>query len=234
MRCSIRSVLIALFATTAAAVAQVASTQPANFPEPPAGVIRVACIGDSITFGHGIKERDRDSYPAQLGRLLGDRYSVRNFGANGTTALRQGDRPYVARPVYAQALAYKPDVAIIGLGTNDTKPQNWTKQADFVADYQAMIADLRAANPAVRIFVCLPAPCYLMGETSIRSRVIDEALIPKIRTVAEQSKAGIVDLRSALDGRPELLPDTIHPNPEGARIIAEAVARAIRTPVAAQ
>ena len=34
------------------------------------GEIRVACVGDSITFGARIADRGRLSYPAQLGCLL--------------------------------------------------------------------------------------------------------------------------------------------------------------------
>src|SRR4051812_1868247 len=56
--------------------------------------IRVACVGDSITFGYGIKDRDHNSYPAQLGVMLGNKWEVRNFGVNGVTALRKGTRPY--------------------------------------------------------------------------------------------------------------------------------------------
>lgn len=40
-------------------------------------VIRVACVGNSITFGAGIANRDRDSYPSVLGQMLGRGYEVR-------------------------------------------------------------------------------------------------------------------------------------------------------------
>ena len=56
--------------------------------------IRVACVGDSITYGFGISDRERDSYPAQLQRDLGEAWQVRNFGSNGATALERGTKPY--------------------------------------------------------------------------------------------------------------------------------------------
>lgn len=56
--------------------------------------IRVACVGNSITVGHGLKDSNLDSYPSQLGMLLGDDYDVRNFGVSGYTMLKKGDRPY--------------------------------------------------------------------------------------------------------------------------------------------
>lgn len=46
---------------------------------------RVACVGDSITYGYGAAS-PYDSYPAVLGRLLGSDYEARNFGVDGTTA----------------------------------------------------------------------------------------------------------------------------------------------------
>jgi len=70
--------------------------------------IRVACIGDSITYGSGIKFRTRDSYPAQLGRMLGETWQVRNFGVSGATMLKNGDKPYWDQQALGDALAYNP------------------------------------------------------------------------------------------------------------------------------
>src|SRR5688572_13260471 len=87
--------------------------------------IRVACVGDSITYGYGIKDRERDSYPAQLGALLGSKWDVRNFGVNGATALKKGTRPYSGLQAYQDALAFEPDIVVIKLGTNDTNAKSW-------------------------------------------------------------------------------------------------------------
>ncbi len=56
---------------------------------------KIACVGDSITFGSGIPNREKLSYPAQLSALLGDDYEVRNFGVSGATMLENGDKPTV-------------------------------------------------------------------------------------------------------------------------------------------
>src|SRR4051812_3765193 len=56
--------------------------------------IRLACVGDSITYGAGTKNPKTDSYPAQLSRLLGDKWLVQNFGVSGATMLRNGDKPW--------------------------------------------------------------------------------------------------------------------------------------------
>lgn len=45
--------------------------------------IKVACVGNSVTYGHGIENREKNSYPAQLQRMLGNEYEVANFGKAG-------------------------------------------------------------------------------------------------------------------------------------------------------
>ena len=90
--------------------------------------IKVACVGNSITYGAGIVNREKNSYPAQLQVYLGDKYEVRNFGSNGATAFHEGDYPYVQTEAYKQAIAYSPDIVFIKLGTNDSKPQNISNQ----------------------------------------------------------------------------------------------------------
>ena len=55
--------------------------------------IRVACVGNSITYGTGIEDRAHDSYPSQLQRMLGERYVVGNFGKPGATLLYHVHRP---------------------------------------------------------------------------------------------------------------------------------------------
>jgi len=59
---------------------------------------KIACVGDSITYGAGIPNRMTGSYPAQLHQMLqpyDDQWEVRNFGVSGATLLRRGDLPYV-------------------------------------------------------------------------------------------------------------------------------------------
>src|SRR2546430_3836524 len=57
------------------------------------GTIRLACVGDSITYGVGVENRQSNCYPVVLGKLLGSRVAVRNFGASRATLLKQGDKP---------------------------------------------------------------------------------------------------------------------------------------------
>lgn len=203
-----------------------------------ADVVRVACVGDSITYGYGLTDRQADAYPVWMGRWLGTNYDVRNFGVSATTLLHRGDYPYIGRPAYADALNFKADIVIIDFGANDSKhpgdgsldsanaPDNWQYKADFIGDYELMIAAFRRSNPAVKIFVCYPTPDF-PGRWGINEKTIRNEMIPMIRTVAKETGAGVIDLQSALAGKADLFPDTVHPNDEGAKLMAREVFRAL-------
>ncbi|HYG24991.1 MAG TPA: GDSL-type esterase/lipase family protein [Verrucomicrobiae bacterium] len=195
--------------------------------QPSTNATRVACIGDSITFGVGVKDLKADAYPAQLARMLGDRWEVKNYGVSGATMMNKGDRPYQQRAEYKAALASKPDVVVIALGTNDSKPQNFEKNPDdFLPSYRAMVNSFRETNPRIKVFVCLPVPAF-PENGGIRDSVISGKIIPEIQRLAQEENLFVIDLHSALDAKSEHFPDKVHPNKEGARLIAKAVAAAV-------
>jgi lysophospholipase L1-like esterase len=188
--------------------------------------VRVACVGDSITFGAGVEDRAKNNYPAALGRLLGPGYEVRNFGVNGATLLKKGDKPHWRLKAFQQATDFAPNVVVIKLGTNDTKPQNWKHGADFAADLAAMADHFAALSSKPAVWLCLPVPVY-QTRWGINEKTLTGEVIPTIRTVAERKKLKTIDLYSALSGKPALFPDKIHPNARGATLIAQAVAAAL-------
>ena len=67
---------------------------------------KVACIGNSVTYGYGHKEPAKTSYPSQLQQMLGEKYEIRNFGHSGATLLNKGHRPYINLHEYKAALAF--------------------------------------------------------------------------------------------------------------------------------
>ena len=98
--------------------------------------LKVACVGDSITYGSCIEDRENYSYPAQLQNLLGQEYDVRNFGVSGTTLLHKGNYPYISTEEYRKSLEFNPDIVLIKLGTNDSKPQNRVHLAEYKQQYE--------------------------------------------------------------------------------------------------
>jgi acyl-CoA thioesterase I len=182
------------------------------------GKVKVACVGDSITQGVGTKG---NPYPKQLQELLGDKWEVGNFGVSGRTLLDKGDHPYSKENKYQDALAMKPDVVIIKLGTNDTKPQNWKFKDEFEADYKKLIASFQALETKPRIFICRPVPVIGDGAWGINEAGIQEQM-PILDKLAKEMGAGIIDMYAALKDKPELIPDKVHPNAEGAAEMAKA------------
>ena len=75
-----------------------------NHSEAQKGQIKVACVGDSITYGHGVSGWAKNNYPAKLQEILGDGYHVQNFGHSGRTLSPDGDQPYSRRESNAYAL----------------------------------------------------------------------------------------------------------------------------------
>lgn len=188
--------------------------------------IKVACIGDSITFGAGLIDRDENSYPAQLARALGEKWSVKNFGVSTATVLKKGNKPYWSLPQYQAALEFMPDVVVFKLGTNDSKPENWQRKAEYVPDYFELIKSFQKLESKPTIWICYPVPAY-SGKWGISDKVIKEEVIPLIDEVAQKADVKIIDLYSALSDKKQLFPDAIHPNEAGAKLIAETIFRTI-------
>ena len=197
-----------------------------SFKAPRKDAVRVACIGNSITFGAGIKNRSRDSYPSVLARMLGDNYWVKNFGVSARTMLNKGDHPYMNEPAYKNALAFNPNIVVIKLGTNDSKSFNWKYKADFMKDAQNMINAFKGLPSQPKIYLCYPSKAYLTGD-GINDDIISKEIIPMIKKPAKKNDLSVIDLHTAMDGMPELFPDRIHPNEKGAQVMAKAVYQSI-------
>lgn len=197
-----------------------------SFKAPRKDAVRVACIGNSITFGAGIRNRSRDSYPSVLARMLGDSYWVKNFGVSARTMLNKGDHPYMNEPAYKNALAFNPNIVVIKLGTNDSKSFNWKYKADFMKDAQTMIDAFKVLPSQPKIYLCYPSKAYLTGD-GINDDIISKEIIPMIKKLAKKNNLSVIDLHTAMDGMPELFPDRIHPNEKGAQVMAKAVYQSI-------
>ncbi len=189
--------------------------------------LRIACIGDSITFGSGLSNPSVESYPAKLQRLLGTNYSVRNFGISGRTLLEKGDYPYWKEPAFTQSHEWAPDVVIIQLGTNDSKPQNWRSGTNFVSDYEEMVRSYAILTNAPRIMACTPCPVYRSGAYSINPGIVATNIAPAVRDLADRLNLDLVDLHTRLDGHPEWFPDTVHPNSKGMSAMAAVICSAL-------
>lgn len=189
--------------------------------------IKVACIGNSITFGAGIPNRDKDSYPAVLGQMLGNNYTVRNFGVNARTMLNKGDHPYMNEPAFQEALAFQPNIVTIKLGTNDTKPQNWKYNKEFKKDLMKMIKSFQNLPSRPKIYLCYPAKAYISEWGGINDSIITQSVIPYIQEVSQKMQTEIIDLHTSTSGMKADFPDNIHPNEKGATVLAKTIYKAL-------
>ena len=192
------------------------------------GPTRVACVGDSITAGAGAEPGK--AYPIQLQAILGNTWEVKNFGVSGRTLLKKGDHPYWIEKAFTAAQAYQPNVVVIMLGTNDTKSQNWVHQDEFYADYKELVETFKNLASKPKVFICRPPPVPGAGRFGINEANL-QLEIPMIDKLAAEEQVGVIDMHAALEGKPELQPDHVHPNTAGAAIMAQTVADAItKTP----
>ena len=197
--------------------------------------VRVACVGDSITFGQGVSPRDardRLSYPAQLQAQLGDGYQVRNFGRPSATATRVSVLPYHKQTECAAALEFKPQVVVLMLGTNDAR--HWKRCATaFAADYRTLVRTFAELETKPRIILALPPPVLPNPKDppplakDAMARTLAEHVSPQIRAAAEELRLPLVDFPALIQIDRSLMGDGVHPNQQ----VYAAMARLLAPPV---
>lgn len=182
--------------------------------------VRVTCIGASITEGATTPNPPADSYPGQLGRMLGDKYVVSNFGVGGCTMLKKGDCPYWEKEAYQKALASEPDIVFIDLGGNDSKAINRVYMDEFIKDACEMIASFQNLPTKPRIIIMTPIVSFVVDSNGIYDDIICRQVSPKTIEAASRMKIEVLDMHPVLNRHPELMPDQIHPNREGSEMMA--------------
>ena len=194
----------------------------------------VACIGDSITEGAGATDFYKESYPNQLQGMLGGKYNVINFGMSGRTA-RTDMGSYDTNPIgwienlqYQGVQAIVPDIAIVKLGSNDSKFSNSpaTTKANFKAAMVRILEGLKAVNPQMRLIICTSAYAY-SSAYDISNANIESIIVPVQKELAQEYGAELIDFHTISMGKPSLFPDGIHPSTRGYTMMAEVFATAI-------
>jgi lysophospholipase L1-like esterase len=187
------------------------------------GKVKIACIGASITYGARIENREQNSYPAQLQKMLGDGYVVTNYGVSGTTLLRKGNLPYWNTKEYQAALANNPDVVLIDLGGNDAKLINRKFYDDFENDYQDFVQSFAKLPSHPRVILFSAMASFVRDTTGIWDPVIVKQIKPRIQHVAYTQKVELLDIHSPFINKEALFSDKLHPDKEGAGIMAAIV-----------
>ena len=188
---------------------------------------KVACVGDSITWGFTIVNRSKYSYPAVLQQLLGDGFEVRNFGHNDAAARFDAETPYVSKKAYRDSLAWEPDIVLLMLGTNDTKPWNWNPGI-FREDYLRVVESYLALPSHPQVVLVAPIRIFkTIPVMFLNPDVLEEGVRPAIRDIAAQLHLQLVDLYDLFDSA-RFCRDGVHPQRDGARLLAEALHKAVQ------
>jgi lysophospholipase L1-like esterase len=184
----------------------------------PVKALRVACVGDSITEGSG--------YPATLRMLLGTNYTVGNFGVSGSTVSLKSGKPYMNQTAFQKAKAFQPDIVIIMLGTNDASSAAYQYLESTDDDYKQLIAEFQALPGNQEVWLVKPPPIFNSGPGPNGTNLV-QGVIPTIRQVATDLNLSTIDVYTAMANYPEYFPDGVHPDNEGAKVIATNVYEAI-------
>ena len=76
--------------------------------------------------------------------------------------------------------------------------------------------------------VYLGRPCPVIGEGNFGITQIGlEEILPWIDQVAQRMNLGLIDMHRPLLGHPQRIPDRVHPDAQGNRLMAQAVYRAL-------
>lgn len=198
--------------------------------------LRIACVGDSITYGAGISNISRNSYPAKLQKFLGSLYQVKNFGASGYTLQKSGDYPYWENENFQKSLDFAPNIVLLMLGTNDAKPQNWKDPEAFLSDYREIIRYYQELESSPQLYLMTPATVFPQNtdpelpdnDYDISAETVD-LITELIRNLAQELNLPLIDIHQATSSHPEFFrEDGVHPCAEGAEFIARQVYEAIK------
>lgn len=189
-------------------------------------IIKVACVGDSITQGINSTNPKTMTYPYYIQQMLGLDYYVLNAGISAYSICKIDPLSYHKHNVYKQALELKPDVVLFALGTNDANPdpatptKNWDNPANnrvevFKESTNELLDSFVAVNPDVQIFMVLPASLFKVGADGWRAEPWTANIVkyshPLLKEIAEERELPIVDLFDWSVENKSVFTDGLHP-----------------------
>ncbi|MDE6583497.1 MAG: hypothetical protein K2K31_02480 [Clostridia bacterium] len=194
------------------------------------GQIRIACVGDSITYGCMLKNWHKNNYPTVLSDLLGKDYCVNNFGYTNRTVIKTADYPLVKEKLYKQSLDFNPNIVFILLGSNDSKENNWNKDK-FISDYNNIIDSYQKLSSSPKIYILTPPPVFEVRKKvlyKLRKDVIENEIYPIVKDLAKTKQIECIDIYKVFENKKELFADGVHPNPKGSKLLAQKVYEALK------
>ncbi len=195
-------------------------------------VIKVACVGDSITQGINSADSVNRIYPAYLQGMLGWDYFVLNAGISGYSIVNTDPYAYVKSAQYNNAKRFAPDVVIFALGTNDANPgqdyKDWSapgRDKLFLDSTREILDTFYDVNPDCQTFLVYPASLFKVGADQWKAEPWTEGIVnhvrPLLEQIVEEYKLPTVDMFPWSLENPEVFTDGLHPKDETYKPFAE-------------
>lgn len=198
--------------------------------------LRIAFLGDSITYGYKTSDPETMSYPAQLNEMLENRYAIGNFGKNAAYVLDAEDkfnvkkdakdRSYRYTEEYLKSKEYNPDVVIIMLGINDIRSIYALTEAqdDFVDTLASLASEYNEQESVKKVYIATSIINH--SSTTFIKEFADGPLAELQKKAAEKGNFEVIDIyemtKDKLSNSDFFDDDNIHLNEKGYKIIAEA------------
>ena len=190
------------------------------------GAIKIAAVGDSLTYGYGLENRQQDAYPSILLELLGSHYQVANYGLSGRSLLSTSDYPYLKEKNAQQSLESDADIVIIMIGSNDSRAAYWNKE-QFIKEYRDFVKGYIKLPSQPDVFIVAP-PYVPTSRFGLNNEVIRDEIQQIVEDVAAELGVHFINLYPVTEGHPEYYSDGLHLTPLGKRKIEKAIFSALR------
>lgn len=185
------------------------------------GAIKVATVGDSLTYGYGLENREHDAYPSILSDLLGSHYQVHNFGLSGRSLQSTADYPYFKEKNAQLSLESQADIVIIMIGSNDSRGPYWNRER-FTDEYRAMVESYLAMESQPDIYLVVP-PFVPTSRFGLNNQIVKEDLQEIIPMVGREYNLPVINLYPLTEGQAAYYSDGLHLTPLGNQVIAQEI-----------
>lgn len=194
-------------------------------------IVKIGCVGDSITYGSGSTDPSVYNYPVYLQRLLGYDYYVEKYGAPSNSLIETDTPSYLSNAYFKQSVSARLDVVIIMLGTNDCRPTKWAdsaykdwsdpnRKATFLSSGVKMIEAYRSANKDIQI---IWASCPTVPQDRDWTSRLSRYGIPCIKQLASENNCSFIDIFTYSERHLEMFKgsDNLHCKDEGYAVLAQ-------------
>jgi lysophospholipase L1-like esterase len=183
--------------------------------------VNIACIGNGVTHGVGVENREKNNFPQQLQYLLGSSYKVTNFGVVNAPVLSNGLHGYNKTAAFKKSQTSNPNIVFVELGLDEIKATDTAVISNFTITLEGIVQSYANLSTRPRIVLLLPLPIFLKDSSLFNNSVIKNKIIPKIQKIAFEKNIELLDLFSMFIDKQDLFLDKVHPSSLGGTLISK-------------